>query len=145
MHFVSDSNVIPISCAFLLISFFFRLFLQHDSLCRTPGKRHLVVHPNELAAPSASELAAGASLFVGELQTSQIIKAHALQHPSSPPHTQHATRHTLGHPKTCDDMASRFLRPALRTARGFQTSAALRQEAPLVAPVRRPVGAFRGG
>jgi len=46
-------------------------------------------------------------------------------------------------------MASRVLRPAFRatniTARGFQTSAALRQERPLVAPVRRPVGAFRGG
>ncbi|KAJ4313388.1 hypothetical protein N0V94_006972 [Neodidymelliopsis sp. IMI 364377] len=49
-------------------------------------------------------------------------------------------------------MASRVLRPAFRAsasvntaARGFQTSAALRQEAPLVAPVRRPVGAFRGG
>ncbi|KAF2129748.1 hypothetical protein P153DRAFT_366258 [Dothidotthia symphoricarpi CBS 119687] len=42
-------------------------------------------------------------------------------------------------------MASRLLRPALRSVRGFQTSAALRQEAPLVAPVRRPVGAFRGG
>ncbi|KAF2629887.1 hypothetical protein BU25DRAFT_408495 [Macroventuria anomochaeta] len=46
-------------------------------------------------------------------------------------------------------MASRVLRPAFRAAnnsvRGFQTSAALRQEKPLVAPVRRPVGAFRGG
>ncbi|KAF3005029.1 hypothetical protein E8E13_009055 [Curvularia kusanoi] len=46
-------------------------------------------------------------------------------------------------------MASRVLRPAFRaaniTARGFQTSAVLRQEKPLVAPVRRPVGAFRGG
>ncbi|KAJ4404015.1 hypothetical protein N0V91_006124 [Didymella pomorum] len=46
-------------------------------------------------------------------------------------------------------MASRVLRPAFRAlnnpTRGFQTSAALRQEKPLVAPVRRPVGAFRGG
>ncbi|KAF1928829.1 uncharacterized protein M421DRAFT_420058 [Didymella exigua CBS 183.55] len=43
-------------------------------------------------------------------------------------------------------MASRSALRALRTAtRGFQTSAALRQERPLVAPVRRPVGAFRGG
>lgn len=50
--------------------------------------------------------------------------------------------------RTQRTMASRVLRPALRVAnsmRGFQTSAVLRQEKPLVAPVRRPVGAFRGG
>jgi hypothetical protein len=48
-------------------------------------------------------------------------------------------------------MASRVLRPVFRTAtrapavaRSFQTSAALRQDA-VVAPVRKPVGAFRGG
>ncbi|CAO2656418.1 Nn.00g052210.m01.CDS01 [Neocucurbitaria sp. VM-36] len=49
-------------------------------------------------------------------------------------------------------MASRVLRPALRTAarapavaaRTFQTSAALRQEV-VAAPVKKPVGAFRGG
>ncbi|KAH7095345.1 hypothetical protein FB567DRAFT_586671 [Paraphoma chrysanthemicola] len=48
-------------------------------------------------------------------------------------------------------MASRILRPAFRTAtrapvvaRSFQTSAALRQEA-VIAPVKKPVGAFRGG
>ncbi|KAF2869058.1 hypothetical protein BDV95DRAFT_110841 [Massariosphaeria phaeospora] len=55
-------------------------------------------------------------------------------------------------------MASRLFVPAVRTAsrsfisrptttapRAFQTSAVLRQEAPLVTPVRKPVGAFRGG
>ncbi|KAF2827550.1 hypothetical protein CC86DRAFT_393654 [Ophiobolus disseminans] len=48
-------------------------------------------------------------------------------------------------------MASRILRPAFRNAtrgpvvaRSFQTSAALRQDA-VIAPVRKPVGAFRGG
>ncbi|KAF1946594.1 hypothetical protein EJ02DRAFT_418340 [Clathrospora elynae] len=53
-------------------------------------------------------------------------------------------------------MASQLLRTAARagagirgsmattTARGFQTSAVLRQEV-VAAPVRKPVGAFRGG
>ncbi|KAH8724654.1 hypothetical protein GQ44DRAFT_617960 [Phaeosphaeriaceae sp. PMI808] len=48
-------------------------------------------------------------------------------------------------------MASRILRPAVQTAtkafiraRNLQTSAVLRQEA-VIAPVRKPVGAFRGG
>ncbi|KAF1920443.1 hypothetical protein BDU57DRAFT_435721 [Ampelomyces quisqualis] len=48
-------------------------------------------------------------------------------------------------------MTSNVLRPAFRAAarapvvaRTFQTSAALRQDA-VIAPVRKPVGAFRGG
>ncbi|KAH8644111.1 hypothetical protein IG631_01575 [Alternaria alternata] len=49
-------------------------------------------------------------------------------------------------------MATQFLRAAARAgvrspmaaSRGFQTSAVLRQDA-VVAPVRKPVGAFRGG
>jgi hypothetical protein len=50
-------------------------------------------------------------------------------------------------------MASQLLRTAARAGmranmatatRGFQTSAVLRQDA-VVAPVRKPVGAFRGG
>jgi hypothetical protein len=48
-------------------------------------------------------------------------------------------------------MASRVLRPVLRTAtrapvvtRSFQTSAVMRADAVIV-PVRKPVGAFRGG
>ncbi|KAH4290262.1 hypothetical protein HBH64_060790 [Parastagonospora nodorum] len=44
-------------------------------------------------------------------------------------------------------MASRVLLPAFRAAtaaRGFQTSAVLRADA-VIAPVRKPVGAFRGG
>ncbi|PVI06945.1 hypothetical protein DM02DRAFT_609314, partial [Periconia macrospinosa] len=49
-------------------------------------------------------------------------------------------------------MASRFLAPAVRSAsriaapaRSFQTSAALRAEVVAAAPVKKPVGAFRGG
>ncbi|KAF2444567.1 hypothetical protein P171DRAFT_432563 [Karstenula rhodostoma CBS 690.94] len=51
-------------------------------------------------------------------------------------------------------MSSRFLIPAARTAarsiqrvpvRAFQTSNALRQEVVAPAPVKKPVGAFRGG
>jgi hypothetical protein len=49
-------------------------------------------------------------------------------------------------------MASRILRPVFRTvtnapasARSFQTSAALREQVVATAPVRKPVGAFRGG
>ncbi|KAK3207186.1 hypothetical protein GRF29_103g111173 [Pseudopithomyces chartarum] len=51
-------------------------------------------------------------------------------------------------------MASRLLFPVARTAarsiqqapiRSFQTSSALRQEVVTAAPVRKPVGAFRGG
>ncbi|KAH7394120.1 hypothetical protein DE146DRAFT_616644 [Phaeosphaeria sp. MPI-PUGE-AT-0046c] len=48
-------------------------------------------------------------------------------------------------------MASRILHPVFRTAtrapvvaRSFQTSSVLRQDA-VIAPVRKPVGAFRGG
>ncbi|CAG5147255.1 uncharacterized protein ALTATR162_LOCUS2008 [Alternaria atra] len=49
-------------------------------------------------------------------------------------------------------MATQFLRAAARAgvrsptvaSRGFQTSAVLRQDA-VVAPARKPVGAFRGG
>ena len=55
--------------------------------------------------------------------------------------------HKFELPITRPPMASRVLRPAFRAAtaaRGFQTSAVLRADA-VIAPVRKPVGAFRGG
>ncbi|RMZ70514.1 Chromosome partition Smc [Pyrenophora seminiperda CCB06] len=51
-------------------------------------------------------------------------------------------------------MATQFIRAAARAgltpnmataSRGFQTSAVLRQDTVVAAPVRKPVGAFRGG
>ena len=55
-------------------------------------------------------------------------------------------------PQVIGIMASRFLAPAVRTAsrtfapaRNFQTSAARRAEVVAAAPIKKPVGAFRGG
>ena len=80
-------------------------------------------------------------------QTTTTHTTTSLKTRTSPSQTPKTKTKTNTKPR--DSMASRILRPAFRAAnnsvRGFQTSAALRQEKPLVAPVRRPVGAFRGG
>jgi hypothetical protein len=69
----------------------------------------------------------------------------------------HRPNRKLNERKPLARMASRFLLPAARrgvvpasrvagvAARSFQTGRALRQEVVAPAPVRKPVGAFRGG
>jgi len=92
----------------------------------------------------------------GELQTTSPVTRRSIpqprnfaDHKNDPKSIKDPIRTRI--PRTNATMASRILRPAFRNAtrapivaRSFQTSAALRQDA-VVAPVRKPVGAFRGG
>jgi hypothetical protein len=108
--------------------------------------------------PALSKLGSSRALPSGEPGAQVLITSRTNNHVNPPTSTTHTYTTSSTTPRSKsktiskEAMASRVLRPAFRAsasvntaARGFQTSAALRQEAPLVAPVRRPVGAFRGG
>jgi hypothetical protein len=83
-------------------------------------------------------------LGCGELQTTSLVPHH--HDTTTSAHPKHT--HTTAYCREIHTMASRILRSVATRApavsRSFQTSAALRQDA-VIAPVRKPVGAFRGG